>query len=852
MKQHRGIAPFLLAGLVAVGVTTDAAAAGAPAVGTDCYGDPLPPGAIVRFGSIRLRYPNVMWIAPPLFSPDGKVLATSSLTTRLWDTADGRLLREFDPNEMATFAHAFTPDGKHLITLHGMNVLVWDTSTGKKQPFWPKEDVVRGCFTSVSFSPDGGILALAGSTREDGDDLGLLRVYDFKTRKELGMLRLPDAYDIGVVSCSPDGKRLAFGAGWALHVYDVASGRLVVKTSVEGALRHLAFAPDGRSIAVHPYEKPVSILDAATGKVLLATRVTGGTPSDLRFTPDGKTLLFAGCSGPVVAIDPTSKAEPREIVRLPLPSFRPSFSPDGRRFAGRHEDVVHLWDTTTGREVPTFDDHRDGTPVEAVPSPDGGRVATRSKTELRIWERNSGKLLRKIAARDLLPGLSWTGDGKTLVAGSLDTLTWYDTDGGQVVRQVKLEIERFGKINPRTRLETALTPDGQTIVCSSGISPPSEFHLFDALTGRALKPTLPLDEGETWRCISADGKRALTTLPKDPPQVCLRDAATGRRLWQAVGPTRYGVAFCFSSDNRLVAATSDQQFVVWETASGRVLGRAPFEKDLVSWCRAIRLSPDGRTLVVVIEGIKEFIKKSSHGFCTSGQGRVLLFEVRSGRLRRALSCVDGRLTLAFTSDGRYLVTGSSSGTAVLWEMYPASGERLSEGEARRLVALLAEKDAQLADAAICRLLTAPEVAVPLLRERLQPLDFDRAKIKRWIVSLDSDVFATRESAEIALEEMEEAAAPFLREALANKPTPELARRAKRLLESVETLDNNPRDRLLSRGMEVLEQTGTEEALEIVKRIAAVGADTRLIAEARATATRMAEGLKGKKRLPSSP
>ena len=57
----------------------------------DRYGDPLPPGAVARLGTMRMRQDTIYADHITAFSPDGKLLATGShQSLRLWELAPGR------------------------------------------------------------------------------------------------------------------------------------------------------------------------------------------------------------------------------------------------------------------------------------------------------------------------------------------------------------------------------------------------------------------------------------------------------------------------------------------------------------------------------------------------------------------------------------------------------------------------------------------------------------------------------------------------------------------------------------------------------------------------------------------
>jgi len=119
-----------------------------------------------------------------------------------------------------------------------------------------------------------------------------------------------------------------------------------------------------------------------------------------------------------------------------------------------------------------------------------------------------------------------------------------------------------------------------------------------------------------------------------------------------------------------------------------------------------------------------------------------------------------------------------------------------------------------------QLVKAPRRSLPLLRERLRPVQPATAeRFAAWIKDLDSDGFETRENATRELGQLEESGAPLLRKVLQANPSPEVRRRVEALLAKLDApVPSDDRLRAL-RGVEVLEHVGTPEAREILRSVA---------------------------------
>src|SRR5262249_4346359 len=146
-------------------------------------------------------------------------------------------------------------------------------------------------------------------------------------------------------------------------------------------------------------------------------------------------------------------------------------------------------------------------------------------------------------------------------------------------------------------------------------------------------------------------------------------------------------------------------------------------------------------------------------------------------------------------------------------------------------------DGLRAHRALWALAAVPGQAVPLLRERLQPLQ--PAHVARLTADLDSRQFNVRDKATRELEVLGKAVEPALRKALAGAKSLELRRRLEQLLEkSSKQLLSQQQVRML-RGIEALEAMGTPEARQVLEGLARGVPESLEQTEAQASLRRLA-------------
>jgi hypothetical protein len=117
---------------------------------------------------------------------------------------------------------------------------------------------------------------------------------------------------------------------------------------------------------------------------------------------------------------------------------------------------------------------------------------------------------------------------------------------------------------------------------------------------------------------------------------------------------------------------------------------------------------------------------------------------------------------------------------------------------------------------------------------------DPKRLQRLVADLDDDQFRVREQATKELAALGEQAGPALRRALADSSSPEASRRLSALLDRLEGGSLSAETIRQIRAVEALESIASSEARRLLEKLAAAPGETRLAAEAKAAAGRLAK------------
>jgi WD40 repeat protein/DNA-binding SARP family transcriptional activator/class 3 adenylate cyclase len=435
----------------------------------------------------------------------------------------------------------------------------------------------------------------------------------------------------------------------ALHRAVMASR--AVKT-IPGLGGRIAWSPNGDFVTEGPQGSGmIDIRDASTGESVRKFRGRDGDVTDVAFSPDGSKLATTGEDGVLKVWDP-STGRLLASVRGNGEVFGPSFSADGSMVAAAwYGDRVRVLDLSTDQRV-VWNTHLSDT-ADAALSPDGKRFAvTTLSRNGAVFDAETGDLLFELSGTgdSEIPkdrDVSWSPNGRFIATTSLDGIprVW-DARTGRLLFTLRGQagfVVTAAWSTDSTRLVTAGT-DGTAKVWDL-----REDGAREVLSLSAHE----MSEGIRGVAFSADGTQVM---------------AGGRstvKIWD-VGPEggtewgdlpSFGGLADFMPDGRRLVASSGKgvALTIWDVRTGRTLRTItpPFER-----VSLLDVSPDGRAIAAAGADSTDY-RAGIAGVWdpATGEERFLVRHRGNGQDNFDINDV------AFSSDGKYLVTAGWDGSA---------------------------------------------------------------------------------------------------------------------------------------------------------------------------------------------
>jgi WD40 repeat protein len=555
---------------------------------------------------------------------------------------------------------SFSPNGKRIAT-GGTDgtVKIWDAETGQLigQPLKGHDRIVW----SVAFSPDSQRI-VSGSLDNT------LRLWDVNDGHQIGLPFKGHENRVASVAFSPDGKRIVSSSfDKTIRLWNADTGELIGQPlrGHENIVMSVAFSPDGQRIASASFDNTLRLWDIGKSEPIGAP-IEGHSDAVLSvaFSPDGRRLV-SGSKDRTVRI---WNVDNGQLIGSPLLGHDDSvlsvaFSPDGRRIVSASVDkTLRLWDAETSHPINEIIQGHEGAVLAVAFSPGGNRLASVSSDKtLRLWAIESNEVLK--GHTGYVSSVVYSPDGQKIASASYDkTIRIWNIHNGQPIGQPLIG---HGDIV----YSVAFSPNGRQVVSGSK---DTTLRVWDVETGQTIGEPLKGHQDavssvafnfDSSLIVSGSADKTLRLWDSETHQPKIRPIESfGMISCVAFNPSDNKIISCITNNvikdavtERLTPEKMEQilnnhilQF--WDTKTGREIGQ-PFKghaQPIVS----VAISSDGRH--IVSGSVDKTLRLwDSETYKTIGEP-----------LQGHDQTVWG---VAFSPDGQYIASGSWDKTLRLWD-----------------------------------------------------------------------------------------------------------------------------------------------------------------------------------------